>query len=189
MNANTLSLRLSEEALQTLLRLFAHLLEYPDAQTVERIRTREGVSLLQAYGAEAADALSSFYRSLENTPLPELEEIYTRTFDLNVICYPYVGYHLFGESYKRGAFLAELLRRMRAHGFRPEGELPDHLAVVLQFLALPPGEEDAVPLLEEALVPALQRMLQTFKGQNNPYRHLLRALFLLLSNLDGRIEG
>jgi nitrate reductase assembly molybdenum cofactor insertion protein NarJ len=32
-----------------------------------------------------------------STPASRLEEIYTGTFDLNLVCFPYPGYHLFGE--------------------------------------------------------------------------------------------
>ncbi|MET0112525.1 MULTISPECIES: Nitrate reductase, delta subunit (fragment) [Limnospira] len=46
--------------------------------------------------------LADFVQFLQNTPTPNLEEIYTSTFDLNPTCYPYLGYQLFGDGYQRG---------------------------------------------------------------------------------------
>ena len=55
-----------------------------------------------------ADAANDFCRVVEKVSLSDLQELYTRTFDLNPVCALEVGYHLFGENYKRGEFLANL---------------------------------------------------------------------------------
>ena len=68
--------------------------------------------------------------------LGEWEELHTRTLDLSPQFVPYVGHSVWGESYKRGAFMAELNREMAAAGMDLYGELPDHLEPVLRYLDL-----------------------------------------------------
>lgn len=83
--------------------LFAGILEYPKPDLPDRVR--ECVALLSSVNPEAVTRLQGFRAFVEQTSLVRLEEIYATTFDLQVVCYPYVGYQLFGESYKRGVFI------------------------------------------------------------------------------------
>ncbi len=99
---------------------------------------------LAAVDPIAAELFRSFVLQIEQIPLERMEEIYTSTFDMQPVCYPYIGYQLFGESYKRGAFMAQLNHAFsetygEANGeatFSAGNELPDHVAVVLRFLAI-----------------------------------------------------
>lgn len=175
---------MAEEALA----LFADLLDYPGPTLAEHARVCQ--ALVAPEHPEAAALLRSFRAFVEERSLGELEEIYTGAFDLDTLsdldatCYPYVGHHLFGESYKRSAFLVGLRERYRAHGFTVEVEMPDHLAVVLRFLASSPDEDLAAELVGEALVPALDRMLagegEEERGGRAAYLKVLRALRLVL---------
>jgi nitrate reductase delta subunit len=108
-----------------------------------------------------------------------MEEIYSSTFDLDPACAPYVGHHLAGETPKRGVFMARLADAYRQDGFEggtPSGELPDHLSVVLRYLSAVPEGPSRQALLEDALVPALDRMLEALPGTENVYRSVLAAL-------------
>lgn len=160
---------------------FADLLDYPTPQT--RQQAEALLAQLQAH-PEAAQAFEMFCRGLENIPLERLQELYTITFDMQPLCYPYIGYHLFGESYKRGALMAQLNETYHAHDFCPQQELPDHLPVALRFLGLQPALREAEfgqTLIAEGLIPALEKMLQPFKQQTeNPYFGILTALRLVL---------
>jgi len=173
-----------------LYQLLADLMEYPTPALAAQVN--ECVALLSAVNPQAAAVLGEFRAFVEQTPLPQLQELYTHTFDLQVVCYPYVGYQLFGESYKRGAFLARLNEGYRAHDFTAGNELPDHVAIVLRFLALglgvsrPGGEPNGETgdfgrtLLREGLLPALEKMAQTFgEDGGNPYRHVVQTLLLV----------
>jgi len=160
--------------------LFARLFEYPSPE-IPGI-AGELLKLLARTDPSAATKFAEFEAFVRKTPLPELEELYTHTFDLHVVCHPYVGYQLFGDSYKRGALLAALRERYVRHGFREGGELPDHVSVVLRFLAACTEEETAVPIVEEALVPALVKMTDSLENGSNPYASLIEAL---LSHLGG----
>jgi nitrate reductase delta subunit len=169
-----------------LYRLFAGLLEYPTASLESQAQAcRERLS---AAGCPAAAVLEGFRSHVEQLPLARLEELYTRTFDLQAVCSPYVGYHLFGDSYKRGMFMARLNEGYRDRGFSSGTELPDHVAVVLRFLDLGAEDEFSQTLLREGLAPALGKMAQAFGDpSDNPYCEVIGALLLALQ--DGNERG
>lgn len=166
----------------SLLRAFADLLDYPTPQVHQQAEAC--LSELQAI-PEAAQSLEMFQCGIANLSLECLQELYTVTFDMQPLCYPYVGYHLFGESYKRGAFMAQLNETYHAHDFCPQQELPDHLPVALRYLGLEAArrEEDfGSALIVEVILPALTKMCQAFNQQTeNPYASLLSALQVALA--------
>lgn len=143
---------------------------------------------------EAGRLLESFASLVEAAPLGDVQEAYTRAFDLDTMsraeptCYPYVGHYLFDESHKRGAFIVELRKRFRAHGFREDGDLGDHLVVLLRFLAVCDDETLAGELVDDAILPALSKMrpLRETSGEDeltlrDAYLGVLSALELALS--------
>jgi nitrate reductase delta subunit len=174
------------------LALFADLLDYPRGDGA-RI-ARECRALIEPASAEAAALLDRFIAFIERTPQDTLEEIYTSTFELNATCHLYVGYHMFGEAYKRSAFMLELKERFRQHDFDPAVELPDHLPVLLRFMTACSDEALTGELARDALVPTLTPMTEppetvaVAEGEEPPpafdigdeYRCALRALQLLL---------
>jgi nitrate reductase delta subunit len=162
--------------------LFADLLEYPSLATP--IRAGLCYQHLQGPHPEAGSLLEHFYDEIERRTLEQLEELYTITFDMQPVCYPYIGYQLFGENYKRGAFMAQLNKGYHTIGYSAGQELPDHLSIVLRFLGLDTAHrqgEFCQALLNEGLKPALKKMLQVFGTRSeNPYFSLLAALQLFL---------
>ena len=58
----------------------------------------------------------------------------------------------------------------------PDGELPDHLSVVLRYLGAVASGPGRQALLEDALVPALDKMLASLEDPTNVYRSVLSAL-------------
>jgi Nitrate reductase delta subunit len=158
--------------------LFADLLEYPSLTTP--LKAGLCYERLQVPQPEAGGLLEGFYNETERGTLEELEELYTTTFDMQPVCYPYVGYQLFGESYKRGAFMAQLNEAYHAFGYSGGLELPDHLSIILRFLGLDVTNRQGdfcQALLNEGLTPALGKMLQAFGAHaKNPYVALLLAL-------------
>ena len=124
------------------------------------------------------------FAARDNCPLEKMQELYTITFDMQPVCYPYLGYQLFGESYKRGAFMAQLNEAYHAFGYSAVQELPDHLAIVLRFIGLDATnrqDEFCQALINDGVMPALEKMLKVFGEQSeNPYFGLLSALQLFL---------
>lgn len=162
--------------------LFADLLEYPTLATARKAGLC--CEQLQVSQPIAAGLLERFNIEMEKRALAQMQELYTTTFDMQPVCYPYVGYHLFGESYKRGAFMAQLNEAYHAFGYSAGQELPDHLSVILRFLALDAINREGDfcrALVKEGLTPALEKMLQAFgKESENPYFGPLSALHLFL---------
>jgi len=173
---------------QRIMLCFGRLLDYPSPQLAEQ--ARDGAGWLRQSHAEAAAQLDLFLAFVERTPLGQLEELYTGTFDLNPACYIFAGYMLFGESFKRGQFLVGLQERYAERGFSCDNELADHLAVVFKFLAtLEPDDVLAGELTNDCLLPVLKKMNANFERdskKSNPYAHVLRAISHVLERAAQR---
>ena len=176
---------------QALTSAFADVLSYPYASPVADARRCAEVA--RERSADASVLLESFASLAEAVELGELQEAYTRAFDLDTMlrseptCYPYVGHYLFDESHKRGAFILELRKRFRVHGFENSSDLDDHLVVLLRFLAVCTDETLADELVDDAILPALARIGSLQRaGTSNPgslrdaYLEVLSALELSL---------
>lgn len=146
----------AETMLTRLFTVFSVLLDYPRQGLREA--AEEGVALV-AESPGAARRLGEFKSLVERSGLGRLQELYSATFDLSASCSPYLGYHLFGETYKRSLFLLKLRELYRAHGFDGEGsEMPDHLGVLLRFLAACQDDQLVKDTVEEGLLPVLAKM-------------------------------
>jgi len=132
-----------------------------------------------AGSGSAAPALLEFAREIRCMPLSGLQELYTSTFDLHPVCALDLGWHLFGEDYKRGLLLARMRRELRAHGIPETPELPDHLSHALLLLARmepAPAEEFASVIV----APAVERMLKCMPS-GNLFIGLLQAVRQLIN--------
>ena len=94
--------------------------------------------------------------------LDEVQEIFTRSFDVQAITTLGVGYVMFGDDYKRGEMLVNLNREMRDAGIDCGTELPDHLPTVLRLIARWEDRELAQEFVQEILHPALEGMVAEF---------------------------
>ncbi len=170
------------------LRLFADLLDYPGPSTPERA---EDLCLrVLAPRSPASAPLEGFREFLARASPGEIEEAYTRAFDLEAPTSLYVGFHLFGDTARRGPFLVGLKRAYGRAGFETGPELPDHLAVLLRFLAVRPGCEERRELLQDCVGPALAAIRRGLAARRLPYGLLLDALDeYLQEERSGRPRG
>lgn len=151
-----------------ILALFADVLDYPAPGLAKK--SADCAALIGSAQPEAAALMSRFREFAEETPLGKLQEVYSGFFDLNSICHPYLGYQLFGENYKRSAFLVGLKKAYREEGFHTDSsEIPDRLSLVLRFVAESKGGEEIDELLNRAMLPALERM--TTKPETGTHQH------------------
>ncbi|HUL20586.1 MAG TPA: molecular chaperone TorD family protein [Thermodesulfobacteriota bacterium] len=162
--------------------LFGHILEPPEPSLSDQVN--ECISLLAPFRREAADLMNRFKTFVEETPFSRIKQIYDETFSLEGVCYPYVGYHLLGDGSHRRLFLDGLKEQYQMCNFSAVRELPDHLGVMLQFLAKNEDEDEIDELISLCIVPSLRRMLEGFEERGTAYQSLLRALLLVL--LDGQ---
>lgn len=126
--------------------------------------------------------MEKFLSFVENTPMGRLEEVYTGTFDINPACHIFAGHILFGESFKRGAFMAKIEEEYQERHFDKGKELTDHIPVLLKFLAtLDSNDTFAKELIRDCLIPVFKKMNANFKGESsNPYAPVLDVALVLL---------
>ena len=147
----------------------AELLQYPGEDFVERVAyTMDAL----AGKREALEEVIAFYEEVANVAVCGLEELYTQTFDLNPVASLDLGWHLYGEQYERGRFLANLREREANAGIDAGTELPDHLTVLLRL-----DDSSIAPLARKAL----EKIAKPLNEHGNPYRHLIKAADLLLA--------
>ena len=168
-----------------LLARVGELLEYPDGSL--RAKAADLADCVGWYGAIWEDLVEAFALHVSLTPLEELEETYTKAFDMNPSCTLEIGWHLFGETYKRGSFLANLRPALRDHGLEEAGKLPDHLALLLPLMGRLPKAE-AEGLGRDCVLPALEKLRPKLEG-GAPYDTLLEAIEMILRELVSSPEA
>ena len=152
----------------------ASLLTYPDAQYRQRVE-----SSLHLAGSECRSLLEKFAQSIEGLQVWELEELFTRTFDMNPVCSLELGWHLFGENYERGLLMVRMREELRRFGIHESAELPDHLTHVLKLLGCM-NQHRAGDFAGACVMPALKKMLDALRSKENPFESVLLAVQLFL---------
>ena len=136
---------------------------------------------LRAMDGEAAAQLRECYAATQDLTTEELQELFTRTFDLNPLCTLEIGWQLYGEDYQRGEFLVKMRQQLREYDLRESGELPDHLSHALMLLGrLEP--EEAAEFATSYLLPAIDKMRGAWHENRNAFSALLESAFTLLKN-------
>jgi len=138
-----------------LLPLLARLLEYPDAAYPGWLAMCRGQGC--PGGADAADSLRAFADRVAGEPIEALQELFTRTFDFDPKCTLDVGWHLYGENYERGDFLARMREELARHGVEEGRELPDHLPRLLEVMSRATSDL-ASELSGRFVLPAVERI-------------------------------
>ncbi|MFD0899134.1 nitrate reductase molybdenum cofactor assembly chaperone [Actinomadura sediminis] len=159
------------------------LLGYPDEELLARrpLLRRAAASLPPDAGAP----LAAFIDHLDATPLRDLQADYVATFDHRKRCCLYLTYYAHGDTRKRGMALLRFKHAYAAAGLHlEEGELPDHLAVVLEFAATGDQREGRRLLLEHRAGLELLRLALTDAG--SPWTRVLEAVSATLPPLSGR---
>ncbi len=154
--------------------MLAELCEYPAPGLIaaaERCRAAIGPR-----DAAAAQLLADFAADVAALDASELEELYAQTFDMNPERCLDLGYQIFGETYKRGAFLVKMKDAVASHGVSPGVELHDHLPVVLRLMPRLADGEHADELAGEVVLPAIEKVLRTFGADEGGYRRVLEAV-------------
>ena len=155
---------------------------YPDPAAAPRL----AAAVEQIEAGDVRRHLTDFVREVGELTLGEWEELHTATLDLSAPVVPYVGHVTWGDSYRRGEFMAGLQAAMLDAGVTPEGELPDHIEPILRYLAV--AEQPFADLLE-VLPGAVVEMEHTLRraSPDNPYCHLFAATVACSANRPVRI--
>ncbi len=122
------------------------------------------IQLLSENYPEATAELQYFLEGIPEKTL-DLQELYTRTFDVQAITTLDIGYVLFGDDYKRAELLSHLTREHRQALNDCKLELADYLPNVLRLIPKLKDQELVAELVSEILVPALLLMIREFDSE------------------------
>jgi len=163
---------------------FAQLLEYPQPnihQIAQRCR-----DLLEVGFPQESSAVERFIAQIKDLSYEDIEELYSRTFDMGPTCTLEIGWHLFGENYDRGTFLVWMRQQLRDWSIDESGELPDHAMHVLRILGrIEPFKANGFSTA--CVLPALTVVQSGLRGKDNPFEHILNAVCQFLTIQHGPI--
>ncbi|MFJ9898367.1 nitrate reductase molybdenum cofactor assembly chaperone [Streptomyces sp. NPDC091280] len=157
------------------------LLAYPDEQFEQHLALARQVAA--ALPGPVAGPLLRFTAHAEGTAPSDRAAAYVATFDHRKRCCLHLTYYAHGDTRKRGLALLRLKQAYAAAGWLlGEDELPDHLAVVLEFAAAEPGAGAGL-LTDHRAGLELLRLALTEDG--SPWAPLLDSVSATLPALAG----
>jgi len=138
----------------------ADLFDYPDRSFPRRVQTTQ-VCLDRKYPGAGAE-LTPFTEYASRATFIQMEEVYTRSFDVQAITTLDIGYVLFGDDYNRGRLLVHLNEEHRRAGVDCKTELADHLPNPLRLLARMKDDALREELVVKIVAPALDKIISEF---------------------------
>ncbi len=128
--------------------------------------------------AAARRALRPLVDELGARDIYELEEQFVLLFDRSRTLSLNLFEHVHGESRDRGGAMVSLIETYREGGFEPAtSELPDHLPVLLEFLATQPAAEAKDTLADAANI--LEALSARLARRESPYAAVFDSLLQL----------
>ncbi|MDQ3763175.1 MAG: nitrate reductase molybdenum cofactor assembly chaperone [Actinomycetota bacterium] len=162
-------------------RIAALLLDYPTQQILDMLDELHAAAI--SLPAPAGPALVSFLDQVRRTPPIELAAHYVETFDLRRRSCLHLSYYAYGDTRKRGMALLRFKHAYRAAGVTVgEHELPDHLAVVLEFAATIDPVAGRRLLVEYR--PVMELLRHSLQDSGSPYLAVLDAVCATLPELN-----
>lgn len=128
------TLPLGEAATRTAWQCASLLIGYPDEELLGRLPVLREAA--QSLPTPAGAPLLRLIDDLATADPEALRRAYVETFDYTRRCAPYLTYFAYGDTRKRGLALVQFKQAYRRAGVElsdADAELPDHLAVVLEF--------------------------------------------------------
>ncbi len=137
--------------------------------------------------SEPASQLGQFLDYLTTSRLLDVQRHYVETFDMRRKCSPYLTYWTHGDTRNRGMALLHFKGAYREAGVTiGEEELPDHLAVVLEFASAHDPELGNALLAEHRAVIAL--LEAALEDISSPYALVVSATLGTTSTLTPEDE-
>ena len=158
------------------LKALSLVLSYPTRDLADAMPEIAGVVLSDPrLTALARRELRPLLDSLGEDDLYDLQERYVALFDRSRTLSLNLFEHVHGESRDRGGAMVSLLETYRDGGFEPATtELPDHLPVILEFLATRPTGEARETLADAAHI--FEALRERLARRESPYGAVLAAL-------------
>lgn len=177
---------LTEDEIISILSSLSCFFEYPTEKIYKNLRSLKECVEVKNIG-EIKDNIFIFITNITQYDLSTLEEVYNSTFEINPLCAPYIGVHLFGEENIRRAMLMSLLKsKYNELSLDFGNELPDHISVLLKLLPYL-KEDEQIDLIKYMLILPVEKMANNL-DHKNPYRHLLLFISALLRKITEPVE-
>lgn len=161
-----------------LYKILSILLEYPTTELCEHWPEVEQ-EIENAGNASETEkqTVLNFINWARELTLTKFQEEYVRTFDLTPDNALYLTHHLFEEEDRdRGPALVELSEFFQSEGFEiKNGELPDYLPLVLEYVSTLEDELNARMFLNES-AHVSEIIANNLEAQDSPYAPLLRII-------------
>ena len=161
------------------LRVLAALLSYPDQRMRSHLaEMRELLHAERALPEKRLAELDSLLRTIGRTEPLEAEADYVELFDRSRGTSLHLFEHVHGDSRERGPALIDLGQTYAQAGLMlDEGELPDYLPAMLEFVSTQPPREAQAFLGETAHI--LNMIFGALLHRDSPYASVLGALLEL----------
>lgn len=158
------------------LKALSLILSYPTPELQAAMPEIGGVLASDArLATDARQALRPLLDELGERDIYALQETYVGLFDRSRTLSLNLFEHVHGESRDRGGAMVDLLETYREGGFEPAtAELPDHLPLLLEFLALRPIAEARRMLADAAHI--LEALSARLDRRDSPYGAAISAL-------------
>lgn len=167
------------QPMSTVVRMLAALLGYPDARLREHLpEIREVLRDQRAFSHSRRIELEALIDALLHADALHVEAEYVELFDRGRATSLYLFEHVHGDSRDRGPAMIDLGQTYEKAGLiLADGELPDYLPAVLEFVSTQPPREARAFLAEMAHI--LNAIFAALVERESAYASVLSALLEL----------
>lgn len=156
--------------------VLSRLLDYPEQGLKDHLdEIREAVGNEPEISQEELKVINDFADHVAQTELMEMEKEYVQTFDMVPEHSLHLTHHLFGDDRGRGPALVDLGEHYKGMGLEAkEGELPDYLPLILEYVGTLEEVEAKIFLADAAKVVTI--IAANLEKANSRYAPLLRLV-------------
>ena len=163
-------------AMPKTLRVLAHLLSYPDVNLRQHLdEMRDALRDERALTSGRLIELDALIDRLRSGRAMDVEAAYVELFDRGRGTALHLFEHVHGDSRDRGPAMVDLIKTYEQAGlYIGEGELPDHLTVVLEYASTQPAAQAREFLREVSHI--LQVIFSALLKRESAYASVLAAV-------------
>lgn len=163
----------------------AWLLYYPDEELLAKLDLI--ADAIESLPDKMRIPLESFLAHVHDTPLRDIQQHYVGIFDMKRKACPYLSYWTDGDTRNRGVAILRFKAIYRDAGFdlNPR-ELPDHIAVVLEFASMDPLNGEA--LLHAHLAP-IGLLRDALFQMGSVYYHVVDGVLATLTQITPDVRA
>ena len=161
------------------LRVLAKLLNYPDGDLRQHLdELREAIYQERALPVQHLAEIDALISIIERQSAIDAEADYVQLFDSGRRTSLHLFEHVHGDSRDRGPAMIDLVQTYeKADLFLAEGQMPDHLPVVLEYASTQPPPEARAFLAEMAHI--FNAIFNALEQRGSAYASVLGALLEL----------